>query len=169
MLRRLYFDVRISARPDVLTQTQLSGDATFLATVLLNQRAAPEGEEGKVEPEGEEAKESATKSASLVPAATGGGSVRWYERAYNYWEDGENCPIDDDGVLGGYGHISPTDIAGSKTFLDELKAMRPLLGDENAAGESCRSRLLGPSNSPAPPATTSIPFIYICVHFFPAA
>ncbi|CAM9834658.1 unnamed protein product [Laminaria digitata] len=39
--------------------------------------------------------------------------------------------------------------------------MRPNLGDENAAGESCRSPLLGPSNSPAPPATTSIPFMFI--------
>lgn len=64
----------------------------------------------------------------------GGGAVQWYERAYDYWEDGDNCPVDDDGVLGGYGHISPTDIAGSAAFLDELKSMRPLLGDENAAG-----------------------------------
>ncbi|CAM9918261.1 unnamed protein product, partial [Hapterophycus canaliculatus] len=58
----------------------------------------------------------------------------WYERAYDYWEDSGNCPVDEDGVLGGYGHISPTDIAGSSAFLDELKIMRPSLGDENAAG-----------------------------------
>lgn len=64
----------------------------------------------------------------------GAGSVRWYERAYDYWEDGDNCALDDDGVLGGYGHISPVDIGGSSAFLDELKSMRPLLGDEKAAG-----------------------------------
>lgn len=64
----------------------------------------------------------------------GDGAVRWYERAYDYWEDGNNCPLDDDGVLGGYGHISPTDIAGSGIFLDELQSMRPLLGDTHAAG-----------------------------------
>ena len=124
---------------------------------------ATDGKEGKAEPGGEEAKdakETAEKAAaSSVSASTGGGSVQWYERAYNYWEDGQNCPPDDDGVLGGYGHISPTDIAGSKIFLDELKAMRPLLGDENAAGERCYTRLLGPSNSPALPVTA--PFTYI--------
>lgn len=58
------------------------------------------------------------------------------ERAYDYWENGENCGLDDDGVLGGYGHISPTDISGSSAFLDELKSMRPILGDEKAAGTS---------------------------------
>lgn len=140
---------------------------TPLASILVNQRVAPEGEEGKVEPGGGEAtdaKETAEgAAASSVPASTGGGSVQWYERAYNYWEDGQNCPLDDDGVLGGYGHISPTDIAGSKIFLDELKAMRPLLGDENAAGKRCCTRLLGHSNSPALPAAA--PFMYI--HHFP--
>lgn len=72
-----------------------------------------------------------------APAAAVGGSVRWYERAYDYWEDGDNCAPDDDGVLGGYGYISPTDISGSATFLDELKSMRPLLGDAKAAGGCC--------------------------------
>ena len=65
---------------------------------------------------------------------SGDGAVRWYERAYDYWEDDNNCPLDDDGVLGGYGHISPTDVAGSGAFLDELQRMRPLLGDTHAAG-----------------------------------
>lgn len=85
----------------------------------------------------------APTAAATATATTGGGgggdgAVRWYERAYDYWEDGENCPLDDDGVLGGYGHISPTDIAGSGAFLDELRSMRPLLGDSNAAGGAGR-------------------------------
>lgn len=69
------------------------------------------------------------------PPTAGKGSARWYERAYDYWEDEENCGLDDDGVLGGYGHISPTDIAGSSSFLENVKTMRPQLGDEKAAGE----------------------------------
>ncbi len=76
----------------------------------------------------------ATTSGSVNNGGGGDGGVRWYERAYDYWEDGNNCPLDDDGVLGGYGHISPTDIAGSGVFLDELQSMRPLLGDTHAAG-----------------------------------
>lgn len=74
-----------------------------------------------------------TNAIASISAGTGG-AARWYERAYDYWEDGENCALDEDGVLGGYGHISPTDISGSAAFLDELKTMRPLLGDEKAAG-----------------------------------
>lgn len=80
---------------------------------------------------------SSTPIAATASKSGGGGSVRWYERAYDYWEDGENCALDDDGVLGGYGHISPTDVAGSGAFLDELKSMRPLLGEEKAAGVCC--------------------------------
>lgn len=64
----------------------------------------------------------------------GVGPARWYERAFDFWEDGQKCALDDDGVLGGYGHISPTDISGSAAFLDELKLMRPQLGDVKAAG-----------------------------------
>lgn len=67
---------------------------------------------------------------AVVPA-------RWYERAYDYWEDSENCALDDNGVLGGYGHISPTDVSGSATFLDRIKSLRPKLGDGKAAGEAC--------------------------------
>lgn len=73
---------------------------------------------------------------SMSSAEGGGGSVRWYERAFDYWESGDNCGLDDDGVLGGYGHISPADIEGSAAFLDKVKSTRPLLGDEKAAGNT---------------------------------
>ncbi|CAM9601568.1 unnamed protein product [Ascophyllum nodosum] len=88
---------------------------------------------------GEEHVTEATSSKQINNGGGGGGggsgagSVRWYERAYDYWEDGENCGLDDDGVLGGYGHISPVDINGSAAFLDELQSKRPLLGNEKAA------------------------------------
>ncbi|CAM9977915.1 unnamed protein product [Ectocarpus fasciculatus] len=92
----------------------------------------------KPENVGDKSAKARAQSTKPAPSSStggdgGGGAVQWYERAYDYWEDGDNCPVDDDGVLGGYGHISPTDIAGSVAFLDELKSMRPLLGDENAA------------------------------------
>ncbi len=45
----------------------------------------------------------------------------WYEKANAYWEDVSNCPCTDDGVLGGYGSITPVDILGSKHFLEELQ------------------------------------------------
>ncbi|CAM9554606.1 unnamed protein product [Choristocarpus tenellus] len=61
------------------------------------------------------------------------GLASWYEKAYDYWEDGRNCGLNEDGVLGGYGHISPTDIAGSASFLDDLAKVRPNLGQEKAA------------------------------------
>ncbi|CAN0273365.1 unnamed protein product [Discosporangium mesarthrocarpum] len=61
------------------------------------------------------------------------GLASWYERAYEYWENEENCSLDEDGVLGGYGHISPTDIAGSESFLDNLERIRPTCGHARAA------------------------------------
>lgn len=85
-------------------------------------------------------KQSPSPAPPAGPAG-GAGSARWYERAYDYWEDDENCGLDDDGVLGGYGHISPTDISGSASFLECVKSMRPLLGNEKAAGD-LRARYL---------------------------
>lgn len=97
-------------------------------------------QEGAMDAEGlhDKGAEHVQKTVPPTQPNAGGGSVRWYERAYDYWEDGHNCPLDDDGVLGGYGHISPIDIAGSAAFLDDLKSMRPLLGDDKAAGDAIR-------------------------------
>lgn len=93
-------------------------------------------EEGKTNEHGGKYVEEAIPSMPTVGGggSGGAGSVRWYERAYDYWEDGDNCALDDNGVLGGYGYISPVDIDGSAAFLDELKSMRPLFGDEKVAG-----------------------------------
>ncbi|CAH1638165.1 unnamed protein product [Spodoptera littoralis] len=41
----------------------------------------------------------------------------FYSRAAKYWA---NVPATVDGVLGGFGHISQTDIEGSKAFLDAV-------------------------------------------------
>jgi protein N-terminal methyltransferase len=65
----------------------------------------------------------------------------WYEKANAYWENVDNCPCTDgkihfiyyifywlhslsswiDGVLGGYGRITPIDIDGSRAFLLHLQ------------------------------------------------
>lgn len=45
----------------------------------------------------------------------------WYEKANSYWDDEKNCPCSDDGVLGGYGHITPVDIEGSRAFLSHVQ------------------------------------------------
>lgn len=58
---------------------------------------------------------------------------RWYNTAYEFWEDEKNCPISDDGVLGGYGKITPEDVKGSNLFLDQLSVLRPALCFDRAA------------------------------------
>ena len=58
---------------------------------------------------------------------------RWYNNAYDFWEDEKNCPITDDGVLGGYGKITPEDVKGSNLFLDQLAVLRPILSFDHAA------------------------------------
>lgn len=58
---------------------------------------------------------------------------RWYNNAYDFWEDEKNCPITDDGVLGGYGKITPEDVKGSNAFLDQLAVVRPSLCFDHAA------------------------------------
>ncbi|CAM9446780.1 unnamed protein product, partial [Chrysoparadoxa australica] len=63
----------------------------------------------------------------------GHGFSYWYQLGFDYWEDEDNCKCNVDGVLGGFGHISPSDIEGSKSFLSELRSIRPSMGDERAA------------------------------------
>lgn len=60
----------------------------------------------------------------------------WYEKGFNYWESEANCPTTDDGVLGGYGFLTPMDARGSNAFLDELQtSVRPGLQFECVAGQ----------------------------------
>ena len=60
-------------------------------------------------------------------------SNMWYSRAFNYWESEANCPITDDGVLGGYGKLTPKDVEGSNAFIDQLSTLRPDLQFDIAA------------------------------------
>ena len=50
-------------------------------------------------------------------------SLPWYGDALKYWENEQNCPPTIDGVLGGFGNVSPIDISGSRTFLQEIKEL----------------------------------------------
>ena len=57
----------------------------------------------------------------------------WYGDAKTYWDDVANCPLTDDGVLGGYGKLTPVDTVGSNAFLDAVKLKRPTLQFDHAA------------------------------------
>lgn len=52
-------------------------------------------------------------------------SSEWYTSAKAYWDDAKNCPTTDNGVLGGFAHVSPADIHDSKLFLDHVASIRP--------------------------------------------
>uniref|UniRef100_A0A0A9YB24 Alpha N-terminal protein methyltransferase 1 n=1 Tax=Lygus hesperus TaxID=30085 RepID=A0A0A9YB24_LYGHE len=45
----------------------------------------------------------------------------WYSKGVEYWS-GTQATVD--GVLGGYGYISDTDIRGSRAFLRELRCIK---------------------------------------------
>lgn len=49
----------------------------------------------------------------------------WYASAHAYWEDERNCPVSDNGVLGGFAHVSPADIQGSEAFFTRVSKLRP--------------------------------------------
>ena len=72
----------------------------------------------------------------------------WYEQAVQYWD--KQAPTDD-GVLGGYGHVSGIDVRDSKKFLQ--KAMSGALAE---AAEGKRSLI-----------AVGMVFIYLieCTHF----
>jgi len=61
------------------------------------------------------------------------GQLAWYSDAFDYWESEENCPVTDDGVLGGYGVLTPMDTRDSNAFLDRLSSMRPVLKFDRVA------------------------------------
>lgn len=46
----------------------------------------------------------------------------WYNNAFKYWESETNCPINDDGVLGGYGKLTPLDTRDSLKLFNILKS-----------------------------------------------
>lgn len=58
---------------------------------------------------------------------------QWYAKAFDYWESEANCAISDDGVLGGYGKLTPMDTRDSNLFLDQLSRSFPDLQFNSAA------------------------------------
>lgn len=64
------------------------------------------------------------------------GQNPWYGKAYDYWENEANCPVSEDGVLGGYGLVTDVDARESTVFLNRVKALRPLLQTNEAAGNA---------------------------------
>ncbi|KAG3119813.1 hypothetical protein PI124_g2220 [Phytophthora idaei] len=52
--------------------------------------------------------------------------LTWYFSAHQYWDDEANCPLTDNGVLGGFAHVSGVDIRESKRFLKHVRdTVRP--------------------------------------------
>ncbi|KAG2762317.1 hypothetical protein PC129_g5532 [Phytophthora cactorum] len=52
--------------------------------------------------------------------------LTWYSSAHQYWDDEANCPLTDNGVLGGFAHVSGVDIRESKRFLKHVRdTVRP--------------------------------------------
>ena len=49
----------------------------------------------------------------------------WYQKGFDYWESESNCPTTDNGVLGGYGFLTPIDTRESNIFLDLVLQLRP--------------------------------------------
>lgn len=78
-------------------------------------------------------KKGSTSTASPSVVVT---SPRWYDKGFSYWESEENCPLTDDGVLGGFGRLTPLDTRDSNAFLDKLMSFhRPSLVMNRAAGQ----------------------------------
>ncbi|GAB9467725.1 N-terminal xaa-pro-lys n-methyltransferase 1 isoform x1 [Globisporangium polare] len=70
----------------------------------------------------------ANAQSITVSVTAADGSERapgWYSSAHDFWEDEKNCPVTDNGVLGGYAHVSPADIKGSETFFTRMGKLRP--------------------------------------------
>lgn len=59
--------------------------------------------------------------------------MKWYRTAYDFWEDPSKCPVNDDGVLQGYGKLTPMDVRDSNIFLDQLSLKYPLLQFDRVA------------------------------------
>ena len=66
-------------------------------------------------------------SAQFTRRVSSEAKLCWYSAAAQFWQDPANCASSEDGVLGGFGCISPVDIRESARFLRELRAVRPSL------------------------------------------
>jgi protein N-terminal methyltransferase len=72
-----------------------------------------------------EKKSKAKKPAKDAPASANMTDEGWYQDGLQYWESEANCAIDDDGVLQGYGALTPMDTRDSNLFVDALREARP--------------------------------------------
>jgi hypothetical protein len=54
-------------------------------------------------------------------AALDAPKIAWYQKGADYWMTQEATV---DGVLGGFGHVSPVDVQGSKAFLQKIPGVR---------------------------------------------
>ena len=80
---------------------------------------------------------SRSKASPAVIAEPSTEQNDWYQKGYDYWESEENCPLTDDGVLGGFGHLTEVDTRDSAAFLAVLQRdHRPELNFSRAAGQS---------------------------------
>ncbi|GHP01399.1 hypothetical protein PPROV_000015500 [Pycnococcus provasolii] len=61
-------------------------------------------------------------------------SKGWYGTAIQYWS---NAPPTVDGVLGGFGHVSPTDVAASTQFLQDAAPHICTAGNEHTCALDC--------------------------------
>lgn len=67
----------------------------------------------------------ASELASVSVSASETETLTWYSSANGYWEDAANCPLTDDGVLGGFAHVSPADGRDSSAFIASVHKLRP--------------------------------------------
>ncbi|KAL9958607.1 hypothetical protein ACROYT_G035646 [Oculina patagonica] len=74
---------------------------------------------------------------------------KWYGDAADYWK---NIPATVNGMLGGYAHISPTDIKDSKKFLKNFLE----LPDECDEKKPAKVRRIEPSSTNGTPSTEKI-------------
>ena len=69
-----------------------------------------------------------TTTAAVNDGASSTASEDWYGKAEDWWADPEKAPASVDGVLGGFGELSPVDVKESAQFLTDLKTLRPAFG-----------------------------------------
>ena len=67
------------------------------------------------------------KNKSKDTSESSDGSNEWYSTAFQYWEDESNCPLSDDGVLGGFGKVTDVDVRDSNLFLGAILSISPYL------------------------------------------
>jgi hypothetical protein len=104
-------------------------DIDKLLTAQIGQIDGTDTDEGEYT----SVKELWQRSLSTSAKSSKVGEENWYSDAYEYWENEANCPLSDDGVLGGYGKVTHMDVKDSNLFLDNLLLIRPQLQFDKVA------------------------------------